>query len=148
MHPELVNSVLEIAERDSVAKQHLDDLREEKPEITDADAASILLAAAREGVGMSEATASLIIAAHRQESDRLRRVRDDEEGSEPMPPESHTTPGETTIREQTIPSIDPVAELDRFRSTGTDGESIDVGEHGKQLDRERATGRRVLRVNQ
>ena len=148
MHPEIVKAVLEVAERDPVAKRHLDDLRKDNPEATDADAASILLAAAREKVGMSEATESLILAVHRQESDRLRRVRDAEDGTEPTPTEPQSTPGETTIREQSIPSIDPVAELDRFRSSSeTDGESIDIGEHGKRLDRERATGRRVLRVN-
>ena len=60
------------------------------------------------------------------------------------------TPFEATVSVTSGPAFDPVAELDRFRhdAASSESQSIDLAEHSKQIARERAAGRRVLRVDQ
>jgi hypothetical protein len=144
MHPEIVNALLAVAERDPITRLEIEELR------SDPDAAETLLHAARAQVGMTEETAKEILATYERESDRLRRADRAQDEGEKIPAEPESSPFEAKITEKSGPAFDPVGELDHFRHDGTrtESESIDLGERGKQIDRERAAGRRVLKVNQ
>ena len=96
---------------------------------------------------MSDETATEILATFNRESDRLRRADRAADDGERVPEEPQSSRFEATIEKTTGQAFDPVGELDQFRHTGAESESMNLREIGKLLDGEIESGRQVVKAN-